>query len=143
MPSAYDLVKNWRQYHQATQAGRAGIDVPFSTFGVMGTPGFSSGAFLKSPFCDSKDPDIQLTFFPSVSSVVIILIILTMLIIIIIIIIIIILIIMLIILFFIIFPTDNVLYFPDCVCSRLSPIWKKQGKKPHRAPTLKCSSKLL
>mmetsp|Transcript_10560 Transcript_10560/g.17344 ORF Transcript_10560/g.17344 Transcript_10560/m.17344 type:complete len:710 (+) Transcript_10560:162-2291(+) len=67
MPSAYDLVRNWRLYHQATQASRKGVDVPFSTYGVMGSPGFSSGAFLKSPFCRSKDPDIQLTFFPSSS----------------------------------------------------------------------------
>lgn len=66
MPSAYDLVKNWRLYHQATQSSRNGVDIPFSTYGVMGTPGFSSGAFLKSPYCRSSDPDIQLTFFPSV-----------------------------------------------------------------------------
>jgi hypothetical protein len=67
MPSAYDLVNNWRLYHQAAVASRSGVDVPFATFGVMGTPGFSSGAFLHSPFCKSADPDIQLTFFPSVS----------------------------------------------------------------------------
>ena len=67
MPSAYDIIKNWRQYHIATQDGRNGKDVPFSAYGVLGTPGFSSGAFLKSPYCKSSDPDIQLTFFPSVS----------------------------------------------------------------------------
>lgn len=66
VPSAYDLVKNWRLYHEATQASRSGRDVPFSTYGVMGSPGFSSGAFLNSPYCNSNDPDIQLTLFPSV-----------------------------------------------------------------------------
>jgi hypothetical protein len=69
MPSAYDLVKHWRQYHQAAQDGRDGLDVPFSAYGVLGTPGFATGAFLKSPHCTTHDPDIQLTFFPSVCDV--------------------------------------------------------------------------
>lgn len=71
IPSAFDLVKTWRQYHLATQSGRAGGsgggEVPLAAFGVLGTPGFSSGAFLRSPLCRTADPDIQVTFFPSVS----------------------------------------------------------------------------
>lgn len=66
VPSAYDLVQSWRGYHEAVQAARRGATVPPSKFGVLGGPGFSSGAFLRSPLCSSDDPDIQLTFFPSV-----------------------------------------------------------------------------
>ena len=41
-------------------------------FGILGTPGFSTGAFLRSPFADNSIsdpsvPDIQITLFPNVS----------------------------------------------------------------------------
>lgn len=45
--------------------------VPNEYFGVFSSPGFSAGAFLKSPFAVDKVPDIQLTVFPTVSVVLI------------------------------------------------------------------------
>jgi hypothetical protein len=35
-------------------------------FGVLGSPGFSAGAFLVSPFSPDGVPDIQLTVYPQV-----------------------------------------------------------------------------
>lgn len=65
IPTAYDAVNQWRQYVLSTVAAMGGGDVPFDSYGFWGSPGFSSGAFLKSPFSSSGDPDIQLTISTS------------------------------------------------------------------------------
>jgi hypothetical protein len=67
IPSAYDVVKHWRDYTLATQEALTNFDIPYSSYGVMGTPGFASGAFLMSPYSTTGEADIQLTVFPSVS----------------------------------------------------------------------------
>ncbi len=40
------------------------IEKSETKFGILGTPGFSAGAFLSSPWSDDGNPDVQLTVFP-------------------------------------------------------------------------------
>jgi hypothetical protein len=40
--------------------------IPHMEFGILGTPGFSVGGFLLSPFALTDEPDVQLTVFPVV-----------------------------------------------------------------------------
>lgn len=66
-PSGYSLVSHWEQYISAVERARAGEDVKGSEFGVLASVGLSAGAFLVSPFSKDGVPDIQLTFFPTIS----------------------------------------------------------------------------
>eukprot|EP00602_Paraphysomonas_sp_CaronLab_P011175 CAMPEP_0185039958 /NCGR_PEP_ID=MMETSP1103-20130426/37448_1 /TAXON_ID=36769 /ORGANISM="Paraphysomonas bandaiensis, Strain Caron Lab Isolate" /LENGTH=624 /DNA_ID=CAMNT_0027579057 /DNA_START=273 /DNA_END=2147 /DNA_ORIENTATION=+ len=67
-PSAYSIGSHWNNYIAAIESSRSGHAVPPLDFGVLGTPGFSAGGFLASPYARSpSEPDIQLTVFPMVS----------------------------------------------------------------------------
>ena len=56
----------------STTGSARGKPIPPLDYGLLGTPGFSVGAFLQSPYSNTGGeyagvPDIQLTVFPNVS----------------------------------------------------------------------------
>jgi len=74
--STYDDFTNFETYLDAvedlewitsqTYSNRSEILDASGNLGVFGTAGFSSGAFLASPWSDDGTPDIQLTTFPRI-----------------------------------------------------------------------------
>jgi choline dehydrogenase-like flavoprotein len=62
------LQKSVRTYVEATNAVPSYIESieseKLNQVGVLGSPGFSAGGFLASPWSEDKEPDIQLTVFP-------------------------------------------------------------------------------
>jgi len=80
-PSAYMFPMQWLEYVTAVKeslgelhsTAAKGSQTPASPldFGVLGSPGFSTGAFLRSPYAEGRItdptvPDIQITLFPNV-----------------------------------------------------------------------------
>lgn len=69
-PSIYMLGTEFNDYFEATQALRTGTlnatdeNNMKGKLGTLSSPGFSVGAFLRSPWSQMDAPDIQLTVFP-------------------------------------------------------------------------------
>lgn len=65
-----DMENKQHQQQQQQQTSSSSEDTKqwaFEKLGILGTPGFSAGAFLKSPWSEEGGPpDIQLTVFPRV-----------------------------------------------------------------------------
>ncbi len=68
-PSAYSLISRWYEYVKAVHDSKnpESKSIPHAEFGILGTPGFSVGGFLLSPYAQTDEPDVQLTVFPVVS----------------------------------------------------------------------------
>jgi len=76
-PSMFTLASDFQNYFLSVEHLRkaeSGEDMTdshepekwASLLGTLGTPGFSSGAFLESPWAQHDSPDIQLTIFPRI-----------------------------------------------------------------------------
>ena len=76
-PSMFTLAARFQDYFLSTKHLRKAATGEIHTkthetnawasqLGTLGTAGFSSGAFLKSPWAEHESPDIQLTVFPRV-----------------------------------------------------------------------------
>lgn len=59
LPSIYSIGKLWSNYIKAVK------DKDSDNYGILESPGISSGAFLRSAFVTDDSPDIQLTVYPT------------------------------------------------------------------------------
>jgi hypothetical protein len=72
-PSAFELPEMWIKYSSTISKIRKNQNELTATqrmkgFGLIGTPGFSVGGFLLSPYAEDADTsDVQITLFPTVS----------------------------------------------------------------------------
>lgn len=65
LPNMFTISTSLFQYVESVKRYRNGDKVDNTDYGILGSTGLYSGAFLSSPFA-TGDPDIQLTFFPQV-----------------------------------------------------------------------------
>lgn len=59
LPSIYSIGKLWSNYIKAVK------DKDSDKYGILESPGISSGSFLRSAFVTDDSPDIQLTVYPT------------------------------------------------------------------------------
>ena len=59
------IATEWIVYIDALATAVASAGGEKISYGALGSPGFSAGAFLASPFSYSGEPDVQLTLYPS------------------------------------------------------------------------------
>ena len=60
LPSIYSIGKIWTNYIKAVEDKDS-----HAPYGILGSPGLSSGAFLRSIYATDDSPDIQLTVYPT------------------------------------------------------------------------------
>jgi choline dehydrogenase len=67
LPSIYSIGTIWTNYIDAIQESVNKTKDIDDSYGILGSPGLSSGAFLKSVYATDDIPDIQLTVYPMIS----------------------------------------------------------------------------